>query len=379
MKLIKKIMRPLHKWGALITGLILIIVCSTGAVLSFEQELIAFTTRGYYAQNAHNVSINVEKLYAAIQRQFPGEQIMSLTIPTDSRRNAVVVFSSQPGMQVYVNPNTAQKEGSFTYESSFFSTVRQLHRFLLMGPKGRIIVGTCSLVFALLLISGLLIRIPSSWNQVPAMIRITKGANSFRRIYDLHSAPGIFALLFLLAMSLTGPYWSFGWYNKMVGGLFGLNVSPGKSHRQASDNLSIQMKELTADDFKLIATNLQKLNQTDKPSAREYQLTFPTAREDKYVISSIPQKRIHSRQADTYTYSLNDGGALLSKSVFRDNNLKQTFRMWLFAVHTGSWGGLITKILYAVSVLVGASLPVTGYMMWWKKRRKSNKTKNASR
>ena len=39
--------------------------------------------------------------------------------------------------------------------------------------------------------------------------------------------------------------------------------------------------------------------------------------------------------------------------------------------NTGTWGGIWTKILYFLAALIGASLPLTGYGLWW--RRLSNK------
>lgn len=40
------------------------------------------------------------------------------------------------------------------------------------------------------------------------------------------------------------------------------------------------------------------------------------------------------------------------------------------ALHTGSWGGIITKSLYCITALIGATLPITGYYLWLKKKSK---------
>ena len=51
--------------------------------------------------------------------------------------------------------------------------------------------------------------------------------------------------------------------------------------------------------------------------------------------------------------------------------------MHLFhALHVGTWGGTVTKVLTFVASLVGASLPVTGYWMYFRRRRQS---KNCAR
>ena len=52
---------------------------------------------------------------------------------------------------------------------------------------------------------------------------------------------------------------------------------------------------------------------------------------------------------------------------------QQRLRGWFYAFHTGTWGGIWTKILYFLAALTGASLPLTGYWLWW--RRCMNKRK----
>lgn len=43
-------------------------------------------------------------------------------------------------------------------------------------------------------------------------------------------------------------------------------------------------------------------------------------------------------------------------------------RHFIFKLHTGSWGGIITRIIYFLSAIIGAFLPWTGYYLWLKKR-----------
>lgn len=40
----------------------------------------------------------------------------------------------------------------------------------------------------------------------------------------------------------------------------------------------------------------------------------------------------------------------------------------MYQLHTGNWGGLVSKILYFAAALIGAMLPLSGYYLWWKKR-----------
>ena len=45
-------------------------------------------------------------------------------------------------------------------------------------------------------------------------------------------------------------------------------------------------------------------------------------------------------------------------------------KRFLYTLHTGSWGGLPSKIIYFLAALTGAVLPLTGYYLWWNKKKK---------
>ena len=45
-------------------------------------------------------------------------------------------------------------------------------------------------------------------------------------------------------------------------------------------------------------------------------------------------------------------------------------KRFLYTLHTGLWGGITTQVLYFLGALIGGTLPLTGYYLWWKKRRR---------
>jgi uncharacterized iron-regulated membrane protein len=42
-------------------------------------------------------------------------------------------------------------------------------------------------------------------------------------------------------------------------------------------------------------------------------------------------------------------------------------RAGIYKTHVGSWGGMLTRILTFLAVLIGATLPLTGYYLWLKR------------
>lgn len=45
-------------------------------------------------------------------------------------------------------------------------------------------------------------------------------------------------------------------------------------------------------------------------------------------------------------------------------------KRFLYTLHTGSWGGFPSKIIYFLAALTGSVLPLTGYYLWWNKKKR---------
>ncbi|MEG0950248.1 MAG: PepSY-associated TM helix domain-containing protein [Bacteroidales bacterium] len=365
MKKGKYIWTALHKWTGLVFGVLLTLICVTGAILSFEKELLPLTIHSrYYNTSPENTKpLKLQDLTEKITQSAPGRQVKSITFPSDPKRNLVASFADDPQTEVYVDPYTGEIVGSFTYKGSFFSTVRELHRFLLIGKPGRIITGTTSLFFVFILVSGIFINIPDTLRKLASNFRLNWSGNSFRKTFRLHVVLGWYGFVFLLIMALTGPFWSFTWYNAGVSALLGVKQTTSQRSKTPDQT---GVKELNSALFSRMEDKVIVLKAVQS-DWKELRLAFPAPEDKSFTIAVIPQKQIHGRQSDTFTYRLSDGD-LQKESVFKTKPLQETFRMWVFALHTGSWGGWAGKLIYCISALIGATLPITGYILWWKKR-----------
>jgi uncharacterized iron-regulated membrane protein len=50
-------------------------------------------------------------------------------------------------------------------------------------------------------------------------------------------------------------------------------------------------------------------------------------------------------------------------------------RKGIYETHVGKWGGIWTRIVTFLAVLVGATLPITGYYLWVKRLRRQRQAK----
>ena len=142
---------------------------------------------------------------------------------------AILVFEKEITQIMYPETQVTQVEGQQVRKQrpEFFRQVRTLHRWLLDAPAkkgessvGKTVVGITTVVMIVILISGIVIWIPRNSRTLKNRLQIscTKGWRRFW--YDSHVALGFYSTLFLLIMALTGLTWSFSGYRTFMYDLF---------------------------------------------------------------------------------------------------------------------------------------------------------------
>ena len=216
----RKLFKRLHLWLSLPFGLIILTTCLTGALLVFEQELtqLAFPSR-YTVRQVRAEKLPLQTLVDRAAMTLPDSvSITGVTIPSDPKRPYTLGLSKPRKAGLLIDPYTGEIKGR-SDRTPFYSVVFRLHRWLLdsMTPGdegifwGRVIVGTSTLLFVLILLTGLVIWWPRRLKGLGARLRIALRHGRYRLLYDLHAVGGMYASLLLLTMALTGLTWSFDW------------------------------------------------------------------------------------------------------------------------------------------------------------------------
>lgn len=224
--------------------------------------------------------------------------------------------------------------GQDTGVSDFFRGVTRLHRWLLMPPAnphggmsaGRLVMGVTAIAATLILLTGVAVWWPRSLRQLKSRLAVHIGCGFRRFAYDSHVSLGIYATVFLLLMSLTGPVWSFSGYRRASVALIGGNETRPSGHGRPG-------QEPPA------ARLVRGQHQGKGRSAGEQRAAAPA------------QAGSHAAQAH------GQRGA---------NSPQRTF----IYLHTGKWGGAAGKVIYTLAAVVGGFLPLSGYWLWWSRRRR---------
>ena len=381
---VRKLFKKLHLWLSLPFGLIIMTTCLTGALLVFEKEITELVRHDSYTIPVRKTQIlSLQSLLERVARETPDSvQITSVTIPSDFRRAYTVGLSKPRRAGVLVDPYTGKIVGQ-SGRLPFFTTVRELHRWLLDSMKpdsegifwGRVIVGTSTLLFVFILLTGLFLWWPKKLKGVGKRLKISLRQGRQRLFTDLHTVGGVYVFVLLLAMAMTGLTWSFEWYRTGFYKVFGAEIAEGGKGDKGSkkDKGKDAPREEGAEQAKLPASYIyweEVVEYVIEVSEADY--TEITVKDGEV---EVPLAGLgNSRAADSFRFDKKTGQMTEYKAyseVKRDKKL----RGWIYSIHTGAWGGLFTRICYVLAALFGASLPLTGYYIFyqrkWGKKRKA--------
>jgi uncharacterized iron-regulated membrane protein len=180
MKRLRKIIFWCHLPSGVVGGIVILNMCVTGALLTYEKQITAWAdTRGYYAAPPAGAQrLPVETLIAKT-REARGTTPASLTLRADPAAPAEISFGRESTIFVNAYSGEALGEGSRKVRS-FFRTVTDWHRWL--GASGdnrnlaRAVTGACNLGFLFLVCSGFYLWWPQKWSR-----KLLRNVTWFRR------------------------------------------------------------------------------------------------------------------------------------------------------------------------------------------------------
>lgn len=391
-----KIFRKIHLWLSVPFGIIITLVCFSGAMLIFEPEITrSIKSDVYYVGSSEGEPLPLGELMERVKATLPDSvSITGVTVFSDKDRAYQVNLSKPRRASVFIDQYSGEITGKYE-RIGFFSTMFKLHRWLLdsanphgEGVKvGKLLVGISTLIFVIALISGVVMWWPRARKNFRHSMAITF-KDGWRGLWkSLHVAGGMYALVFVLAMSLTGLTWSFNWYRTAFYAVCGVEHTPrnfgastteksvesGRSgegrgnHRggRRGENGEVRGEGRRHHSeygrWQQVYDELKAQN----PDAPQITVGAETASVTLGVTGN-------GRASDKYEFNRRSG-EVTPVSKYADSVPADKLRGWIYAVHTGSWGGMLTRILWLLGALLGASLPLTGYYIWIKHLRHPKK------
>ena len=358
---LRKFINDVHLWLGIGSGIILFLVCLSGTILTFEEEIKDLFAKEFVVADASGSRLSMKELSESLSKEGI---VGNVTIPAvrDKALNFSVKTSPKErrGTTYYVDPYSGeyQKVQKSSFDG-FFMTMFKMHRWLLLDTEiGRPIVGVATIIFLFLSISGIILWFPKKmkWKNFKPGFKIKLKANWKRINHDLHNTLGFYACIFLVIMSLTGLFWSFEWYRDAGSKVLGTKVF---GNRGGGPKFESALKPGTTE--KTLEEILQ-IASTELNYEGETTITIPSTDKEVYTITKNNNSRFSPVITDKLVFDRD--GTLLHKELFADKPLNVQIASLIKPIHLGTIYGNFSKIIYFIACLIATSLPITGTLIW---------------
>ncbi|PBQ34276.1 peptidase M4 [Sphingobacteriaceae bacterium] len=365
----KKLIGVLHLWLGLISGLLVFIIAITGCLYAFQEEIQNLTQPYRFVAKQDKSFIPPSQIISLAEKELPEKKIHAVMYQGTKHAAKAIFYSDKEAYYyfVYVNPYTGETLKISDENAGIFRFILNGHYYLWLPPTvGQPIVASATLVFFVMVISGIILWWPKNKSATKQRFSLKRNARWRRRNYDLHNVLGFYVSWIALIFIITGLVWGFQWFNKtyyavITGGKEFIDYqNPVSDYSQADtmkisslDKIWLLMKKEHPDaesiEIHPAEDSLSCIAANANPNASTYWRT-DYRYFDQYTLKELSVKHMWGR----------------SKNVcFSDKLMKMNYD-----IHVGSILGIPGKILAFFASLIIASLPITGFMIWWGRKNK---------
>ncbi|MFC5625933.1 PepSY-associated TM helix domain-containing protein [Algoriphagus winogradskyi] len=370
---LKKAINKLHLWLGLSSGLVVFIVAVTGCIYAFQAEIKELTYPFLFVEPQETAVLTPSEITTIAEKAFPEGHLHAILYPTKEKSVQAIFFSYGEGNDhyqiAYINPYSGEVLKLKDEYADFFRIVLDGHFYLWLPPEiGQPVVASFTLVFLFMVISGLILWWPKKKN-LKQSLKVKWSARWRRKNYDLHQVLGFYVMTFALVFAITGLVWGFLWFRDTLYFVASGGEKFVEYYDPISDSTQNYQGEIPALDAVWVKMNVEY------PNADWIEVHPPGFEGAAIAANSNPD-------ASTYwksDYRYFDQNTLEELPVehfynrFEEATVAQKIMRMNYDVHVGAIAGLPGKILAFFLSAIIASLPVTGFLIWWGRRNKAKK------
>jgi uncharacterized iron-regulated membrane protein len=365
----------IHLWLGLSAGLVVLFLGITGCILAFQKEIENLTQPYHFVEKRETAFLPPSQLKAIAEKQLPGKHIHAVLYEGKEKAAQVIFFQLEPVnyyQVVYLNPYDGVVLKVKNMNKDFFRVVVMGHFYLWLPPSiGQPIVASATLIFVVMMITGLVLWWPKNKAARKQRFGIKWNARWRRINYDLHNVLGFYMTWLAIIIAFTGLVWGFQWFAKTVYG-----VSGGQKSLVYQEPFSDTTNTNNRLNQPAIDVVWQMMNR-EYPAAEAIEVHIPETKASPIAANANPDGKTYWQTDYRYydQYSLKELPVDHVYGRFEDAGVADKIMRMNYDVHTGAILGLPGKILMFFASLIAASLPVTGFYIWWGKRKKATSKK----
>lgn len=385
MRVFRKVLFWLHLIAGLIGGIVILIMCVTGAVLSFEKNITEWAEGGQRVVSPVGERLPISTIFAKVIEAKPDAKPSGVTVTNDPA-SAVTVSLGREG-QLFVDPYSGAIKGQGSPGlRSFFRFNTDLHRYIAFPGEarnaGKALTGVSNLLFLFLAVSGLYIWLPRiwSWKHFRPVFWFRRTRSGKARDFNWHNVIGFWCSLALIVFTLTATVMSYQWANNL---LYTLSGSPAPQQQGGGPQGGGPQGGRPDDQAFQLPANIDAIwaaGNAFYPNAKSVSLRLPINKDAVFTIDEGIYWNIFGRS----TLTLNAADATTAKwEPYGERNTGQQLRTWFRFLHTGESLGFTGQLIGFIACIGGAFLVYTGISLalrrfsGWLKRRRSGKILSA--
>lgn len=372
----KKIIRNIHLWLGLASGSIVFIIAITGCLYAFQEEIQNITETYRFVEKQDKAFLLPSELEKIARAELPHQSLHAIKYNGQSQSAEAIFFSHDDQNKqndyyniIYLNPYSGEILEVADMYSGFFRWVLDGHFYLWLPHEiGQTVIASATLIFLLMLITGLILWYPKNKKAAKQRFwfRWKEGIKWKRKNYDLHNITGFYVMAIALIFAITGLVWGFPWFAYGYYTLIG-----GEKSLVYEDPIS--QKEISITAIEKPLDKVWFLMQKDYPTAQSIEVHPPETDSSSIAANANLDKgtywKTDYRYFDQYTLKEKEVSHIYGK--LQNATASDKLIRMNYDIHTGAILGLPGKVFAFLISLLIASLPVTGFLIWYGKRNKS--------
>lgn len=364
----KKAIGKIHLWLGLSSGIIVFIIAVTGCLYAFQEEIQNITEEYRFVEKQDKPFLLPSQLEQIARKEIPDKALHAIKYNGSEKSAEAIFFHYEPSYYhiVYLNPYSGEVLEKANMEEGFFRFILDGHYYLWLPHEiGQVVVASATLVFLVMLISGLILWYPRNKNATKQRFQFKwkKGTKWKRKNYDLHNITGFYVFLIALIFAITGLVWGFQWFAHSY-----YTVLGGEKSLVYEDQISTKSK-LT---LEKPVDKVWALMQKQYPNAKSIEVHPPENDSTAIAANANPEEgtywKMDYRYFDQYTLEEKEVNHIFGK--YENAAISDKLLRMNYDIHTGAVFGLTGKIFAFLISLLIASLPITGFYVWWGRKKK---------
>lgn len=357
-----RLLFSVHSWFGLITGIFLLLLGLSGSILVFKDELDTLIYHKTLTVKPQGARLPLDSLYRIVAKQYPNLDGMAWTNPSAAPNEAYQfrLYLNDARLISYdlgaaaLNPYTGEllRQGrSDDLEVGWIEWIFQFHFSFHLGMPGAALTAIFGLTMLVSILTGVWVYRKFFWKVLFFQVKINR--KNWRTISsDLHRIVGVWSLVLNIIIFFTGFWMNLFAFEKKT---WDKEIIPTHPNTLA-----------TASFDTMYAKALQQM-----PDLIPRYVYLPTQPERKFNVRGWikGQNQLfagpNSVRFDAYT------GQFLGKTTFDDLSFGGKIEATFYPLHVGNFGGVVVKILYVIIGLAPGLLAITGFLLWWRRKRKS--------